>query len=227
MLRFTTRTPKLPTDTIKAAGTSAVSCVLLTNVVAKGKPLHATIEPDRKPPPPTVMVKSPPPATAKDGLREVKTGVGTNTLKVTPSVPELPFSTVITTAAGATIREAGTCAVTCVLLMNVVGREVVFHCTAEAGTNPVPLTVSVKLPPPAGAPCGLIATMEKLGGAVIVNVSALEMLPSASETVMAAVPAVAISEAGTVAFSRPLFPNMVTKAELFHRTVEAEGKLLP
>jgi hypothetical protein len=49
---------------------------------------------------------------------------------------------------GEAISDAGTVAVNRELLTNVVVSAVPFHCTTEAGTNPVPLMVTLKLVPP-------------------------------------------------------------------------------
>src|SRR3989441_11273167 len=46
-------------------------------------------------------------------------------------------------------------AVSCVAEAKVVGRSVPFHCTTEAGTNPLPLTVSVNPGEPAAADAGV------------------------------------------------------------------------
>ena len=69
---------------------------------------------------------------------------------------------------------------------------------------------------------GLVIT----GVAVIVNVVAPDVAPQLA-TVIDAVPAVAISEAGTVAVSRVDETNVVANAVPFHFTVEVEPKFVP
>jgi hypothetical protein len=64
------------------------------------------------------------------------------------------------------------------------------------------------------------------GVAVIVNVVAPDVAPQLA-TVTDAVPAVAISEAGTVAVSRVDETNVVANTVPFHFTVEVEPKLVP
>jgi hypothetical protein len=72
---------------------------------------------------------------------------------------------------------------------------------------------------------GLVIT----GVAAIVNVCAFEVPPPGPgfTTVMDAVPAVATSEAGTVAVSCVDETDVVVRAEPFHCTVAPETKLLP
>jgi hypothetical protein len=72
---------------------------------------------------------------------------------------------------------------------------------------------------------GLVIT----GALVIVNSCAFDVPPPGAgfTTVIGAVPAVAIREAGTVAVSCVEETNIVTSACPFHFTVEPETKLLP
>src|ERR1017187_7288788 len=64
-----------PTEAMSLAGTAAVNCVALTNVVVSAAPFHCTTEPETKPEPFTVNGNAPAPATAVDGASEVSTGV--------------------------------------------------------------------------------------------------------------------------------------------------------
>jgi hypothetical protein len=69
-----TAIPTLPWAAIRAAGTLAVNCVSLTNVVGSGPPFHWTTAPARNPLPPTASVKPGPPRMTEPGLREVIAG---------------------------------------------------------------------------------------------------------------------------------------------------------
>lgn len=64
----------LPAAEIKLAGTSAVTCVALKNVVASGVPFHCTVAPERKLVPVTVSVKAGLPALAEFGASDVMAG---------------------------------------------------------------------------------------------------------------------------------------------------------
>ena len=70
---------------------------------------------------------------------------------------------------------------------------------------------------------GLVIT----GVLAIVNVCAFDAPPHGVTTVIEAVPAVAIREAGTVAVSWVEETNVVASAVAFHFTVEPETKLVP
>jgi len=70
---------------------------------------------------------------------------------------------------------------------------------------------------------GLVIT----GVLAIVNVTAPDVAPHGLTTVIEAVPAVAIREAGTVAVSWVGETNVVASAVPFHFTVEVETKFVP
>jgi xanthosine utilization system XapX-like protein len=89
----------------------------------------------------------------------------------------------------------------------------------------VPFTVNVNPLPPAVAQVGLVEVI--VGDAVIVNVATFDVAPQGVTTVIDAVPAVAISEAGTVAVSCVAETKVVVNAVAFHFTVEPETKLVP
>ena|ERR1039458_1309829 len=74
-----------PTEAMSPAGTAAVNCVALTNVVVSAAPFHCTTEPETKPEPFAVTVSAPVPATAVDGDSEVSTGALTGGLLVSVS----------------------------------------------------------------------------------------------------------------------------------------------
>jgi len=61
---------------MSAAVMDAVSCVLLTYVVARFEPFHRTTEPLTKFVPLTVSVKAGPPGVAEGGLSPVMAGLG-------------------------------------------------------------------------------------------------------------------------------------------------------
>ena len=64
----------VPTAAMSPAAIAACSCVLLTNVVARGLPFQFTTDVLVKPDPFTVRVKPPAPANALDGESELATG---------------------------------------------------------------------------------------------------------------------------------------------------------
>src|ERR1700693_3608518 len=70
-----TFTSATPAEARSLAGTAAVNCVALTNVVESAAPFHCTTEPETKPEPFTVNVSAPAPARAVDGASEAATGV--------------------------------------------------------------------------------------------------------------------------------------------------------
>ena len=81
---FNTVSAAVPPAAMSMAGTTAVSCVPLTTVVASATPFHSTIVPATKFVPVSVSVKPAPPAVAVVGESIARTGCG---LDVTP-VPE-------------------------------------------------------------------------------------------------------------------------------------------
>src|ERR1035437_10546046 len=72
-----TVTCAIPTEAMSPAGTAAVNCVALTNVVVSAAPFHCTTDPETKPEPFTVTVNPPAPETAVDGDSEVSPGAPT------------------------------------------------------------------------------------------------------------------------------------------------------
>src|SRR5947207_2937648 len=75
-------------------------------------------------------------------------------VEVTP-----PETTLTLALLAVTIRPAGTSAVNCVGLTNVVFKAVPFHCTVDDAAKPTPLIVNVSCGPPAGARFGLIESI--------------------------------------------------------------------
>jgi hypothetical protein len=74
---FATVTLAVPDEAIRLAGTEAVNCVALTNVVESAEPFHCAVDPDTNPAPLTVRVNAGPPAVAELGLKLLIVGVGT------------------------------------------------------------------------------------------------------------------------------------------------------
>jgi len=68
--------------------------------------------------------------------------------------PRLGLETVIDAVLAVAMFAAGTVAVNCELLTNVVASAVPFQLTTDPETNPVPFTVSVKLGPPGAVAVG-------------------------------------------------------------------------
>jgi hypothetical protein len=191
--------PALPPLAIRLAETAAVNCVELTNVVVSAAPFQFTTAPLRKLVPFTVSVKASPPAGVEAGLRLVIAGVGMVMEKLV-AVDVLPpeFATVTLALPPLAISAAVTVAVTCVLLTNVVGSAVPFHCTVAPERKLAPLTVRVKSDPPAFADAGLRPLMVGVG-MLIGNVVTVEALPPLFVTVILALPGLAIRLAGTAA----------------------------
>ena len=116
-------------------------------------------------------------------------------------VPPQGVTTVIEGVPAVAMRAAGTEAVSVVAETNVVVSGLPSQFTVEPETKLVPFTVSVNPGPPAVAQVGLSELI--VGTARIVNVCAFEVPPPGVgfTPVMEAVPAAAISDAGTVAVS--------------------------
>jgi hypothetical protein len=110
------------------------------------------------------------------------------------------FTTVTEAVPGVAMSAAEMEAVTLVLLANVVVRADPFQSTTEPKTKFEPFTVRVKAGPPAVALLGTIELIEGTG-LLTVNVIAFDVPPPgrAFTTVTETVPAVLISDEGTVA----------------------------
>jgi hypothetical protein len=196
-----TVTVAVPAVAISVADTGAVNWVALTKVVLRAVPFHCTIAPETKPVPLTVSVKPAWPAVAVLGLREVMAGPGTMVKGRLFDVTSLSRTFTVAVPAVAR-RAAGTWAVNCVALPNVVVRDVVpevlVHCTVAPETKPVPVTVIAKAEAPAVAVSGLSEVIA--GAGAMVKVAGLDVAPL-SDTVTRAVPGEAIRLAATVALS--------------------------
>src|ERR1700730_143056 len=139
-----------------------VTCVLLTNAAVRGRPFTFTTAPITKFHPFTASVKAGPPATALDGLRNEIVGAGRKTLKA--MLVELPppgAGLTVETKKIPALEMSATemAAVSCLVLINVVGLAVPPNNTLEPLTKFVPFTVSVKLPLPICSDVGEIDEM--------------------------------------------------------------------
>ena len=117
-------------------------------------------------------------------------------------------------------------------LTKVVASAMPFHCTTELLMNLVPVAVSVNVAPPAAADDGEIADRAGSGfvvAALMVNVSGVDVPPPGVgvNTVTEAVPAVAMSPAGTAAVNCVALPKVVVRAVPFHCTTDVLMKFVP
>jgi len=191
----TTVTVTVPGVAMRLAVTWAVNCAALTKVVVSAVLFQWTTAVEINPAPFTVSVKEGPPAAAELGLSEMITGPEEMVKVAFPDVT--PSSTTVTfTVPGSAMRLAATCAVSCVALTKVVGKELLFHRTTALEIKPEPFTVSVKAPLPAVAAFGL--SEEITGAGPIVNVALVDVTPP-STTVTVAVPGLAMKLAATCA----------------------------
>ena len=116
---LTTVTEAVPGVAMRAADTVAVICVEETNVVVSAAPFQFTIEVETKFVPLTVNVNCGSPAAAQVGLSELMVGVALIVNVAAPDVAPHP-PTVIEAVPGVAISVAGTVAVSCLELTNVV-----------------------------------------------------------------------------------------------------------
>ena len=87
-------TCKLPPRALSAAGTVAVNCVALTNVVASALPLKLTAAPETKFAPVTVKIEMAAPELACAGDKDVIVGMGLFTVTVVVAVTAVPAALV-------------------------------------------------------------------------------------------------------------------------------------
>jgi len=194
---------------MSVAGTTAVNCVALTNVVANATLFHCTTEEATKLLPVKLSVNAAPWAVAEVVDRLPNVGVGFPALIVKVIAVELPPPGVglntVTEAEPAVCRSVpGTAAVSCVALTKVVVSATPFHCTTAPLTKLVPVNVSVNAGPPTVPKVGDTDANVGAGfAAFMVNVAPAEAPPpgAALNTVTVAVPAVAMLGAGTVTVS--------------------------
>jgi hypothetical protein len=228
---FTTVTEAVPAVAMSAAEMEAISLVRLENVVVRGDPFQCTFEPETKLEPFTVRVKAGPPAVALLGEIELIAGTGLLTVNVfeadvPPPGPRFVTVTLIVPAVAMSAAEIA--AVSWVRLEKVVVRAAPFQLTTEVVTKPEPFTVSVKAGWPAVALAGEIEVTVGLG-LLIVNVIEFDAPPPGGGfvTITGTVPPVARSVAGIWAVTLMLLTKVVTRAELFQRTVAPGTKFEP
>jgi len=228
---FTTVIDAVPAVAISPAVIAAVTVVLEINVVARADPLKLTVDDALKFVPVTVSVKLFPPAIVEVG--EIDVVVGTGFLTVSVCAPEVPppgpgFTTVIESVPPTVIEDDGTVIVIVVLEINVVANGMPLKSIVEEALKFVPVTVSVKLFPPAVVEVGEIEVAVGRG-LFIVSVCALDVPPPGAgfTTVMDAVPPLVISDARTVVVRVVLETNVVARAEPLKSTVEEALKFVP
>jgi hypothetical protein len=154
---LTTVIEAVPGLAMREADTVAVSCVEETNVVVSAAPFQFTIEVEMKFVPLTVNVNCGSPAAAQIGLSELMVGTAAMVSVTAPEVDAHP-PTVIEAVPGVAISEAGTMAVSCFELTNVVTRGLPFQYTVSPWMKALlgPFTVRVNCGPPAAMQVGLI-----------------------------------------------------------------------
>ena len=198
---FVTVTDSPPTCRIRFAGTAAVSCVLLTNVVVSDAVPRETVAPDTKLAPITVRVKDPLPAVTIDGKMLVMVAVGAVVVRLTALEAAPPgFAAVIFAVPGCAMRLAGTTATSWVVLTKFVVNAVLLNDTVAPARKFVPVTVKSSAGPPAITVDGEMLVMVGVGG-VIVRLTALDGAPPVFVAVICAVPGCAMRLAGTAAVS--------------------------
>jgi len=143
-----------------------------------------------------------------------------------------PAGAGLNTVTGTVPTEAISAAVipawSCVALTYEVTRALPFHCTIEQGRKFPPVTLNANATVPAVALNGEMDAIVGAGSdeAEIVKEAEAELTPEL-DTVIDAVPAEAISEAGMLAVSCVELTNVVTRAELFQPTTEPFTKFVP
>lgn len=214
----------------------------LRNIVGRFTPFHRTSEPVTKPLPLTVNVNDGLPATIELGTSAVIAGVGLTMLMdsafdVPPPKPSaLGGVTTVTLAVPAfNISVAGICAVACVAEITLVARGLPFHCTTDVLTKLTPVTVNKSPGSPALTGLGFKDVMrgDGGGGSIIVNGSALEVVPGnpvvpgGLNTVTLTIPAVVKSLEGMTAVNTVVETNVVARSAPFQRTTEMRLKFDP
>lgn len=222
------------------AGICAISCAALTNAVGRFAPFQRTVEPATKPAPLTVKLNAALCANAAFGVSELRLGAGLLMVKLKafdappPPLVLAGLKTVTLAAPALAMSLAGIVAVNCALLLKVVARSAPFQRTTAPLTKLAPLTVSVKLPPPAVAWLGLSAARlgVGLGCGLIVKVNAFDVPPppltfAGLKTVTLAAPTLAKSLAGRAAVNCVALTNVVARSAPFQRTTAPLTKLEP
>jgi len=169
---LTTVIEAVPGLAMREADTVAVSCVEETNVVVSAAPFQFTVEVETKFVPLTVNVNCGSPAAAQVGLSELMVGIALIVNVAAPDVAPHP-PTVIEAVPGVAMSEAGTVAVSCLELTNVVASGLPFQYTVSPRMKSLlgPFTVSVNCGPPAAVQVGLIELIVGAVPIVITNVA--------------------------------------------------------
>lgn len=152
-----------PAAAMSDARIAALTCVLLTKVVALFAPLNCKTAPFRKPAPFTVRVKAAEPAVTLDGESELI--VGDALLIVNEAAFEVPapgFVTVTLVTPAAAISAVVIAVDNCVELMKVVFFTTPLNFTTDPDAKPEPFTTNVNAGPPAVALDGESDVIEKL-----------------------------------------------------------------
>src|SRR4026207_778739 len=191
---LTTVIEAVPGLAMREADTVAVSCVEETNVVVSVAPFQFTIEAETKFNPLTVNVNCGSPAAAQIGLSELMVGtaaiVNVTALEVAPHPP-----TVIEAVPGVAMSAAGTVAVSCLVVTNVVPSGAPLQYTVSLWMKSLlgPFTVNVKSGPPAAMQVGLIELIVGVVPILITRVAVAvlqELAPLLGVMVTVVVPAV-------------------------------------
>jgi len=206
----------VPATAIRFAGTRAVSCDELPKVVVSAVLPQFTTAPFTKFVPVTARTKPWPPAVVEVG--EMMPTPGTPALMANDTrddAPPLVVVTVILAVPAVAMSLAGTAACTCVELTTIVDSAEPFQLTTAVESKFAPVTVKVNPAPPAVAEAGEKPLLLIVGAlaALIVNAAPVDVTAD-SDTVILAVPAVAIRLAGTAAVSCPEFTKLVVSAVL-------------
>jgi len=230
-----------PGKAVSVSEIAAVSCVALTKAVWRGEPFQFTTSPfGTKFVPFTARVM---PAGAQAGVEfddvvdaesDVMVGraIG-NEMELEVFALDAGLATATLTVLTEAISAAVTAAVSCVELTNVVVNCVKLlplstHCTLEHGRKLLPVTLRENAAVPAVAPAGEMEATTAAGRVEleIVKEAAAELTPEL-DTVIDAVPAEVISEAGIVAVSCVELTNVVARGEPFQSTTEPFTKFAP
>ena len=196
--------------------------------------MTCAVDVDTKFEPVMVSATASPHAFSDAGAIELRVGPGLLILNVTDDEvppPGAGVKTVMSREPDEAMSVARMVAVSWVADTKVVARLAPLTRTTELLAKLVPVTVSVRVPPPAGALSGLMLDNEGAGGdATTANASEPEVPPPAEAgvaTLTWAVVGLARSEAAMVAWSWVALTNVVERGTPFHRTTEDEAKFAP
>jgi hypothetical protein len=226
-----TATMFVPPVAMSAPVMAARKVVLDTNVVVRAPAFHRTVEDGTKFVPVTVSANAAPPASAEFGFKDAIVGAGllivyANPLDVPP--PGAGVETVTIAVPPAAMSAAVIAACKLVPETNVVARALPFHCTVEADTKLVPVTVNVNAAPPAVAEFVLKDAI--VGAALLMlNANPVDVPPPGAgvETVTIPVPPAATSAAVMAACKLVLDTNVVLRALPFHSNGRRRYEICP